>query len=61
MSSVHKLVERIAEDDMTLSARECVAMVKQLIMTRKGDVIDDNLATERARNIATSLVGYTIV
>lgn len=44
-----------------LTAASMVAMLKASLLTRTGDVVTDELAEERARNIATGLIGIEVV
>lgn len=67
MLDPEKLIEDILEakpltlDDFdVVKARDIVKMLKTSILVRRGEVIDDRVAEERARNIAASLMFYAI-
>lgn len=49
-----------AFDDGTMTPREAVEAVTKLILTRRGEVVTDELAIERARNIVTVFCEYKI-
>lgn len=43
-----------------LRPKKASVIISDMILKRKGDVIDREVAYERGRNIATALMGYTI-
>lgn len=45
----------------TKTAREVAEFIRQALLLRAGEVLDDNIAQERANNIAQGLYGCAIV
>jgi len=58
MDNTHKRILRSSQNSMDLQS--AVSIVREILLTRDGDVIDDTLALERARNIVTALSGFRI-
>lgn len=50
--------EQLTRDTLTLD--EAVRSVEELLLTRAGEVVDPDLALERARNIVQALVGQRV-
>lgn len=48
------------EEAPTISVVQLVEQVASQILNRRGEVIDAELALERARNIATALSGFRV-
>ena len=53
-------MEKQIETQTILTPSELVELIEAMLLVREGRVIDEATALERARNIATALIGTTI-
>ena len=55
-----KTEEIVQTPETAITLLDLVGLVAEMLLVRKGEVIDPSLAYERARNIAAALSGLTI-
>ena len=60
-TEVRVRLEPIAEEEsLVVTPRELVYLLAEMLLVRRGAVLDEATADERARNIAAALAGYTV-